>query len=78
MLDLKNSIIDKILEKLDHFDVFLPYEHGHLHSKILRETNILKTTNHDNGIFYRIRTPEFVFNRLGVNKYLLGPNHQYI
>ena len=77
MLDLKNSIIDKILEKLDHFDVFLPYEHGHLHSKILRETNILKTTNHDNGIFYRIRTPEFVFNRLGVNKYLLGPNHQY-
>ncbi len=77
MQSLKNSIIDKILEKLDHFDVFIPYEQGHLHSQILKQTNILKTTNHDNGIFYRIRTPEFVFNQLGVNKYLLGPGHQY-
>ena len=77
MLYLKDEIIKKILEKLDHFDVFVPYEHGQVHSKILRETNILKTTNHDNGIFYRIRTPEFVFNQLGVSKFLLGPGHQY-
>jgi GTPase len=77
MQGLKKSIINKILERLDHFDVFIPYEHGHLHSNILKQTNILKTTNHDNGIFYRIRTPEFVFNQLGVNKYLLGPGHQY-
>ncbi len=77
MQDLKRFITDKILEKLDHFDIFLPYDLGHLHSNVMKETNILKTTNYDNGIFYRIRTPEFVFNRLGIKKYLLGPNHQY-
>ena len=75
MANLKDEIINKILEKLDHFDVFLPYDVGHLHSRILKETNILKTTNHDNGIFYRLRTPQFVFNQLGINQYLLGPNH---
>ena len=74
---LKESIIHKILEKLDHFDIFLPYDKGHLHSMVLKQTNILKTSTHDNGIFYRIRTPEFVFNQLGVNKYLLGPGHNY-
>jgi len=77
VVSLKEAIIDKILDKLDHFDVFIPYELGNLHSNILKQTNIVKTANHDHGIFYRIRTPKFVFNQLGVEKFLLGPDHNY-
>lgn len=78
MEELREDIIEIILRKLAHYDLFVPYQDGEVHSKILNNTNIVKTTNHDQGIFYRIRTPEFVFNRLNIGKFTLGAEHDYL
>jgi len=34
----------------------------------------VNTSNHEKGIFYRIRVPDFIFGNLGIQKYILGPN----
>ena len=78
MEKLREDIIEIILRKLEHYDLFVPYQDGEVHSKILNNTNIVKTTNHDQGIFYRIRTPEFVFNRLNIGNFTLGTEHEYL
>lgn len=78
MEELREDIINKILQRLDHFDLFIPYTEGECHSKVLNNTNIVKTTNHETGIFYRIRTPEFVFNRLKLSPFRLASTHDYI
>jgi GTPase len=78
MEKLRGDIIEIILSKLDHYDLFIPYQDGEAHSKVLNNTNIIKTTNHDQGIFYRIRTPNFVFNQLNINKFTLGSEHNYL
>ena len=77
MIKLRQDIIHYILEQLGHFDLFIPYEDGAAHAKVLNSTNVIKTTNHEKGIFYRIRTPDFVFNQLGMKDYTLLPGHDY-
>jgi GTP-binding protein HflX len=71
--DLRQYIIDYFLEKQDHFDLYIPYSDGEAHSKLRANTNIIKTVNHENGIFYRIKVPDFIFNKLGLNEFILAP-----
>jgi GTP-binding protein HflX len=73
MKNLRTHIIDYFLSKQDHYDLFIPYEHGEAHSKIRGNANILKTVSHEQGIFYRIRIPDFIFQQLGLNSYILAP-----
>lgn len=74
MSALREYIINYFLEKQDHYDLFVPYEEGQSHSAILSKTNVVRTHNHEKGIFYRIRVPDFIFGQLGVQKYILGPD----
>lgn len=74
MTALREYIINYFLEKQDHYDLFVPYEEGQSHSAILSKTNVVRTHNHEKGIFYRIRVPDFIFGQLGVQKYILGPD----
>lgn len=71
---LRSHIVEYFLSKQDHYDLFVPYEEGSAHSAIVSKTNIIKTSNHEKGIFYRIRVPDFIFGNLGVQKYILAPN----
>ena len=74
MKALRQYIINYFLAKQDHYDLFVPYEDGSAHSAIRSKTNVMNTHNHEKGIFYRIRVPDFIFGNLGLNKYILGPN----
>ncbi len=74
MTSLRKHIIEYFLAKQDHYDLFIPYEDGVAHSAIMSKTNVVTTSNHEKGIFYRIRVPDFIFGNLGVQKYILGPN----
>ena len=74
MTSLRKHIIEYFLAKQEHFDLFIPYEDGAAHSAIMSKTNIVNTSHHEKGIFYRIRVPDFIFGNLGVQKYILGPN----
>jgi GTP-binding protein HflX len=74
MKALRSHIVNYFLEKQDHYDLFIPYEDGSAHSSILSKTNVVSTHNHEKGIFYRIRVPDFIFGNLGVQKYILAPN----
>lgn len=74
MKALRSHIINYFLAKQDHYDLFVPYEDGSAHSAIMSKTNVVSTHNHEKGIFYRIRVPDFIFGNLGVQKYILGPN----
>ncbi|MCK5072539.1 MAG: GTPase HflX [Bacteriovoracaceae bacterium] len=76
MKKLRNYIINYFLEKQEHYDLFVPYEDGVAHSKINSKTNILTTSTHETGIFYRIRIPSFMFNPLKIKQYVLGPEDQ--
>lgn len=72
--DLREYIINYFLDLQDHYDLFIPYEDGLSHSKIIQNANIVNSVNHDKGIFYRIRIPDFIFLRLGLNQYVLAPD----
>jgi GTP-binding protein HflX len=73
MKNLRNHVIDYFLSKQDHYDLFIPYEAGEAHSRIRGNANILNTVSHEQGIFYRIRIPDFIFQQLGLNNYVLAP-----
>ena len=73
MKNLRTHVIDYFLSKQDHYDLFIPYEQGEAHSKIRGNANIIKNISHEQGIFYRIRIPDFIFQQLGLNNYILAP-----
>ena len=74
MKSLRNHIINYFLSKQDHYDLFIPYDDGEAHSRIRGNANIINTSSHEQGIFYRIRIPDFIFQQLGLNQFILGPN----
>lgn len=71
--ELREFIIQYFLSKQDHFDLFIPYEDGEAQARVLSNANILNTSHHENGTFYRIRIPDFIFGQLSLNKYILAP-----
>lgn len=73
MKNLRHYIIDYFLSKQDHYDLFVPYEAGEAHARIRANANIMNTTSHEQGIFYRIRIPDFIFQQLGLNSFILAP-----
>lgn len=72
--NLREYIINYFLEKQNKIELFVPYKDGDIHAKISGKTNILSSILHEDGIFYQIRVPEFIFNPLGLKKYILAPN----
>ncbi len=74
MKKLKEHIIQFFLNKQKHYDVFIPYELGNLHSIIITNTNVINRENHEKGIFYRITAPDFIFDTLGLSNYIMAPN----
>jgi len=74
MKRLREHIINYFLAKQAHYDLFVPYEAGSVHSSIEGKTNIISRNNLEKGIFYRVRVPEFIFQNLGIQKYILSPD----
>ncbi len=73
---LRSHIINFFLEKQNKYDLFVPYEDGATHSTLSSKTNILNRVNHETGIFYRIRVPDFIFAPLGISHYVLAPEDE--
>lgn len=73
--DLREYIVNYFLAKQEMLDLFVPYEKGGAHSKVMGNTNIIKVENHEAGIYYRIRVPDFIFNQLGLNEFVLADKH---
>ena len=71
---LREYIINFFLDKQAHYDLFVPYEAGPIHAKIMSNTNIMSTSNHERGIFYRIRIPDFIFDSMRLKEFLLAPD----
>lgn len=71
---LRESIINYFLEQQDTHELFIPYDAGQAHSTIVSKTNVIATSNHEKGIFYRIKVPDFIFGGLGLQKFILAPN----
>ncbi|MGB0455234.1 MAG: GTPase HflX [Bacteriovoracaceae bacterium] len=70
---LRSHIINYFLEKQDHYDLFIPYDEGLAHSQVVSLANVVSHSNHEKGIYYRVRTPDFIFNQSELKKYILGP-----
>lgn len=73
--NLREYILDYFLTQQNTYDVYIPYEDGQAHSKILGNTNIVGQHNHETGIFYRVRVPDFIFDRLNLHQFVLNPEH---
>ncbi|MEE3079882.1 MAG: GTPase HflX [Bdellovibrionota bacterium] len=71
--DLRSHIVNYFLEKQNKYDLFVPYDAGAAHSTIASKTNIVKTQNLEKGIYYKVRVPDFIFNPLDLDSFLLGP-----
>ena len=69
MVALKEVVINYFLDQQQIYELFIPYGDGEAHSKISYKSNILVTTHHETGIFYKIRTPDFIFNSLGLQQF---------
>lgn len=75
---LRDHVINWFLDKQNKYDLFIPYENGEYHSIVAGKTNIMTTHNHETGIFYRVRVPTFIFDSLGLQKFILAPDsHLY-
>ncbi len=74
--NLRKFVIDFFLQKQENFDLFIPYENGEAHAKVSKNTNIIKSYNHERGIFYRIKVPEFIFENLGLERFILSPKDE--
>lgn len=74
MKNLRHYIIDYFLSKQDHYDLFIPYEAGDAHARVRGNANIMNLTSHEQGMFYRIRIPDFIFQQLGLQSYILAPH----
>ena len=72
--NLREYVINYFLSKQNHFDLFIPYEDGMAQSNLLANANIMSTHHHEKGTYYRVRIPGFIFNKLGLKKYVLAPN----
>lgn len=72
--ELRNYIIEHFLSEQDVFDLFVNYSEGGAHSRIMANANIISTINHENGIYYRIRIPDFIFNQLKLKEFILAPD----
>lgn len=73
LLSLREYVINYFLSKQELYDIFVPYANGDVHSKVMANTNIVKTENHESGIYYKIRVPSFIFNKLALKDYILAP-----
>lgn len=74
---LREHIVNYFLSLQDGHDLFIPYEDGAAIGRVQSKTNILATQNHETGIYYRIKTPNFIFDTLGVSDYVLSPEDPY-
>ncbi len=72
---LRSYIINFFLEQQDVYDLYVPYQFGNIHSLLASKTNIIITQNHEDGIYYQIRAPHFIFQRLGISQFTLAPNN---
>tara|TARA_Y100000768_G_scaffold16170_2_gene11314 strand:+ start:8741 stop:10051 length:1311 start_codon:yes stop_codon:yes gene_type:complete len=70
--NLREYIVNYFLSQQELLDIFVPYEDGSAHSRVMGNTNVIKVENHESGIYYRIRVPDFIFNQLGLKKYILS------
>lgn len=77
MNNLRDFVVQFFLNKQAHYDLFVPYSEGSAHSVVTGKTNILSTVNHETGIFYRIRIPDFLFEGLGIKKFILAPDDPF-
>ncbi|MBT6325494.1 MAG: GTPase HflX [Bdellovibrionales bacterium] len=73
MFNLREYIINYFLEKQTYFELFIPYDKGEIHATIAKYTNIIKRHNHQEGIFYRVRSPSFVASNIGITPFILSP-----
>lgn len=75
MRELREYIINFFLSQQEHYDLFIPYDAGEAHARIRANANVMKTGHHENGIFYRIRIPDFIFQKLGLGDFVLAPEN---
>ena len=75
MENLRNYVIDFFLSKQESYDLFVPYEDGKAHSQLRQKTNIIKTKDHEKGIFYRIKSPDFFFKPMNLGSFILGEHN---
>lgn len=72
--ELRDHIINYFLEQQNTYELFIPYDAGQAHSTVVSKANVIATSNHEKGIFYRIKIPDFIFGGLGLQGYILAPN----
>ena len=70
---VRQTIIDYYLAQQEHYDLFIPYAEGLPHQMIKQYANIVGRQEHETGIFYRIRTPQNMFNKMKLAPFVLGP-----
>jgi len=73
MLELRKKVIDYFISLQQQLDIFVPYEVGNIHALLKKMTNIVSHSSHEKGIFYRLRSPEAVLQRLNLKNFILSP-----
>lgn len=74
--NLRDFIIEYFLSQQNTYEVFIPYGDGAGHSIISSKTNVLSSSHLEEGIFYKIRIPAFIYESLQLFKYQTAPLSQ--
>ncbi len=70
---LREFIIEYFLSQQSTYELFIPYGDGVGHSVVSSKTNIVHTSHLEEGIFYKVRIPEFIYESLQLFKYQTAP-----
>lgn len=74
--NLREFIVEYFLKQQNTYELFVPYGDGAGHSIVSSKTNVLSTSNLEEGIFYKVRIPEFIYESLHLFKYQTAPLEQ--
>jgi GTP-binding protein HflX len=72
MKNLKQKILEFFLSQQEVIDLFIPFENGKDHAKILSQTNITHSHCLEKGIYYKLRVPQGQLEKLQLHPYRLS------
>lgn len=70
ILNLKQHIVDFFLSTQPIYEIFVPYQDSKAHSTVRANTNIMNEVHHEEGIFYKFKTADFLFEKLNLQRFL--------
>ncbi len=78
VLSLRKKLIQFLLDHLPKIALFIPYEEGKNHMRILSESHVLRKNLLEDGIYYEVKIEKNLLRKTGLEKFQLDKKSTYL